>query len=154
MNIRKINYQDYIKNKDNLHEQITQLLFSKKCTSENKNKANKVISNMEVYIKDETAIIYGIFENEIIKGFIWSYLLKDTEKTAHINYFNIVKDCRRMGYGTHLLNELEQELTKKNVRKVNLYVKKSNQSGINFYKKNKFKSIYDDNEKILLEKEI
>ena len=152
MKIEKITIRKFKKNKDTLYNQILELLKDEKTTEENKLYANQVIMNMETFIKDNTAIIYTISDEEEIDGFIWAYIIKDSSSVAHINYFYIKPQYRSMGYGTTLLNKIIEELKKLDCSKVNLYVKKSNINGYKFYEKKGFKQIKEKKDRLFLEK--
>ncbi|MFX1449835.1 MAG: ribosomal protein S18-alanine N-acetyltransferase [Promethearchaeota archaeon] len=84
-------------------------------------------------------IIYLVAE---IKQFIVGYTITSLRSTeAHIISIVIDKDYRRRGIGSILLNKTIEKLHEKNMKKLILEVRVSNDAAIAFYEKYNFKSI-------------
>lgn len=91
--------------------------------------------NEEINTK-EFNIVYVYEENEEIKGFI--------EIEKHFEIIDIVNistniNYKRSGIATELVNYV---INNNDVEKIMLEVRESNESAINFYKKNDFKEIH------------
>ena len=83
-------------------------------------------------------ILLYLFVQEYLRGFLWSY---KKDENRHINYFYIDKNCRSYGYGSNMLNKLFEE----SEEDIELLVDKENEKGKNFYFKNSFKIIDENN---------
>lgn len=86
-----------------------------------------VFSHYKVYI-DDTRIV-GFLNYDLIYNRI------------EIDYIYVVESYRRKGIASKLLEELLMEANKNNCENITLEVRKSNNSAINFYKKNLFNDV-------------
>ena len=88
-------------------------------------------------INKKTNLAFGAFYNEILVSFILGDLF-NIEKISEyeILLIYVCKDFRKKGYGTKLLNKIEEHNTR--LKKIYLEVSKNNSEGISFYKKMKF----------------
>lgn len=86
-----------------------------------------VFSHYKVYI-DDTRIV-GFLNYDLIYNRI------------EIDYIYVVESYRRKGIASKLLEELLMEANKNNCENITLEVRKSNNSAINFYKKNLFNEV-------------
>ena len=82
----------------------------------------------------------GVFNGHILEGFLLGDLITIEKKTEYeilLIYVNSKK--RNLGYATKLLENIESNLKKKNLKKIFLEVAMNNYQAIKLYKKNKFK---------------
>ena len=88
-------------------------------------------------INKKTNLAFGAFYNETLVSFILGDLF-NIEKTSEyeILLIYVCKDFRKKGFGTKLLNKIEENNTC--LKKIYLEVSKNNSEGISFYKKMKF----------------
>ena len=88
-------------------------------------------------INKKTNLAFGAFYNETLVSFILGDLF-NIEKISEyeILLIYVCKDFRKKGFGTKLLNKIEENNT--SLKKIYLEVSKNNSEGISFYKKMKF----------------
>ena len=88
-------------------------------------------------INKKTNLAFGAFYNETLVSFILGDLF-NIEKISEyeILLIYVCKDFRKKGFGTKLLNKIEENNTR--LKKIYLEVSKNNSEGISFYKKMKF----------------
>lgn len=115
---------------------------------------DRIYNNMNTFIKDNTAIIIGAFNENVLIGFIWGYIKKENIEEAHVNYFFIKDNYRSQGIGKLLIKEMQEKLSCMNVKKIELLVDKTNEKAINFYAKQGFSVKEKKENKIKLIKEI
>ena len=88
-------------------------------------------------INKKTNLSFGAFYNETLVSFILGDLF-NIEKISEyeILLIYVCKDFRKKGFGTKLLNKIEENNTR--LKKIYLEVSKNNSEGISFYTKMKF----------------
>ena len=82
----------------------------------------------------------GVFNDHTLEGFLLGNLIT-VEKTAEYEILLIYvnREKRNLGYATKLLENIQIDLKKKNLKKIFLEVAINNYQAIKLYKKNKFK---------------
>lgn len=82
----------------------------------------------------------GVFNGHSLEGFLLGDLIT-VEKTAEYEILLIYvnREKRNLGYATKLLENIQIDLKKKNLKKIFLEVAINNYQAIKLYKKNKFK---------------
>ena len=88
-------------------------------------------------INKKTNLAFGAFYNEILVSFILGDLF-NIEKISEyeILLIYVCKNFRKKGFGTKLLNKIEENNTR--LKKIYLEVSKNNSEGISFYTKMNF----------------
>ena len=88
-------------------------------------------------INKKNNLAFGAFYNEILVSFILGDLF-NIEKISEyeILLIYVCKDFRKKGFGTKLLNKIEENNAR--LKKIYLEVSKNNSEGISFYTKMKF----------------
>ena len=88
-------------------------------------------------INKKTNLAFGAFYNETLVSFILGDLF-NIEKISEyeILLIYVCKNFRKKGFGTKLLNKIEENNAR--LKKIYLEVSKNNSEGISFYKKMKF----------------
>lgn len=71
-----------------------------------------------------------------IVGFIIGY--KTSNDTARIPLLSVIKEYRKQGIGTALINQFLKEMALQKIKKVELEVRENNNTAIKFYKKHGF----------------
>ncbi len=92
-------------------------------------------------VHDSTQIVYLARKNNEIIGFLFGYVKKHSgffkkRTIAHISDIAVIKEFRRTGVGSALMNKFEQEFARVNkADELSLYVHSKNKKGIDFYNK-------------------
>ncbi|MFP4478188.1 MAG: ribosomal protein S18-alanine N-acetyltransferase [Candidatus Izemoplasmatales bacterium] len=108
---------------------------------------------IETYVENPLYEIYGIYESNVLVGYIIIWLDEDK---SQIFSMLIKEDYRRQAYAYKALNQLEEILKEKKISEWTLEVRQTNQAAINLYKKVGFKEVsirknyYSNNENALL----
>jgi len=99
-----------------------------------KSYCNKKINELLIYLKENKAVIFGAFNNNLC-GFVWVYT-RDFfgKKHLHINHIVVKENFRREGIGRNLINRIEEYCKENNIFNIELMVSKSNLEAIKFYK--------------------
>ncbi len=135
MEIRRVYIDDIINNEKNIKNYLEDLI-SETTKVDVKERIKEIYDRMKVFLSDNSAIIYGGFDNDAMIGFIWAYEINSM--VYHINYFYISKAYRKRGIGTELLKQIEKECKARHGKEIELWVKNDNYSAIEFYQKNNF----------------
>ena len=90
------------------------------------------------FILDNDTFVLVSLQDSIITGYIIAKMY--TRRRLHIITFSVNEKYRRKGIGSELIKETIKNAKDKKykVKKVTLFVKKSNKLAINFYEKNEF----------------
>lgn len=78
---------------------------------------------------DPDLFLVGIKQNQLIASVMGGY---DGHR-GWVNYLAVHPEQQRQGYGRQIMNAVEQRIKQKGCAKINLQVRASNQSVINFY---------------------
>ena len=89
-------------------------------------------------IENSNNLCYCLSMNGKTIGYLIALLAVDS---ADILNIGIDPDFKRQGYGTGLLNQLIEELRKRNIGEILLEVRTGNKSAIQFYKRKGFEEI-------------
>lgn len=100
----------------------------------------------KIYRNADIIEAYNI-KGEII-GLLCIYL---NQEVGYLTHLAVNPEYQKQGIGNELLNVSEQIALKKGINKIRLECFKQNQKGVNFYMKNSYKKIRE-NEKIVFEK--
>lgn len=88
---------------------------------------------------DNPLIWFRVIEvNNDVIGYIGGYFFMED---GEILNFLIQEEYQHLGYGTQLFNSIMDEASLIGIKRVTLEVRRSNQKGLNFYKKHNFKEI-------------
>lgn len=86
-------------------------------------------------LEQENALILGAWKDEHLCGYLIVYFAVDEGEIVRIA---VDASCRRCGVAGHMLLNLENVCEEKQVNKLFLEVRESNQTAIDFYKNNGF----------------
>ena len=71
------------------------------------------IEFMIAHIRDNTAIVFGAFDNDELVGYLWAYRIKfRDEDRVYVSEIHVAEKCRGQGLGHLLLNAVEEESRK------------------------------------------
>ena len=93
------------------------------------------LSGLESYLEKDAAFTLGAFQDDRMIGFLWGYAI-DTpfEKVFHIAYIAVDENCRKMGIGKALINEVEKFIRDcDDINSIELIVGKRNENAVRFY---------------------
>ena len=104
-------------------------------------RTKEIVSNLEKYIEDGTAIVGGhIIDNEL-SSFIWCHERKFGGTTRlHIAYFIVSEKHRGKGLSKKLISFAKTEATKRNIDYLDLNVDPNNYKAINIYENSGFET--------------
>lgn len=110
--------------------------------------SEKKVIELEEYLKEDKAILFGAKEGERLVGLLWCFVIQtESEKKIHINQLIVDQKYRGMGIATQLLKFIEQYAFKVNILKLELNVTVDNIIAKELYLKNGYKP-----ERVLLSK--
>lgn len=95
----------------------------------------------------------GFFENDVLVAVMDLVLGYPDNKTAYIGFFMMNVQYQNKGIGTRIIEDCKEYLKKINYNKIRLGVDKGNKQSFNFWTKNEFKQI-GENEYIIMESEM
>ncbi len=84
---------------------------------------------------DPDLFLVGLIENNIIASVMGGY----EGHRGWINYLAVDPKYQKQGYASEIMHAIENKLKEKGAPKINLQVRTSNQSIINFYKTSNYK---------------
>ena len=86
------------------------------------------------HLADNTAIVYGAFENEKIVGFIWAYPHQFREELRmYISEIRVEEEYRNRGIGTELLKMVEARAKEMGIGAIYLHMEADNPDVKRFY---------------------
>ena len=92
------------------------------------------IQELDQYVKDQKAILLGVFNDGILVGFVWCYIHDYFgEKRLHVNQIVIDKDFRGQGIAKKLLAQTEKYADKLNIKTIDLFVTEGNITAVKMY---------------------
>lgn len=92
--------------------------------------------------RDNSAILIGAFEEDMIIGFLWAYVRNILgEIRIHIDHIIVDSKARSKGIGTKLLNNLENLSREKGIKKIELMTTLENESTMKFYNSKGFSTV-------------
>lgn len=89
------------------------------------------------------------YHNNTLVGLLVLYVNED-KKTTFITNVSVYEEYQKMGIAKNLLNNCKTFILEKNYNEIILEVFKNNVKALNFYKKNKFKILNNDENKITM----
>ena len=109
---------------------------------------------LDNFFSDGENVIY-VAENEgEIVGYISVEVHREDRVFIYIDDFSVSKEYRGNGIGNALLNEAEKYASSLSIPVSSLHVEKSNERALKFYSKNGYKVFEDQENRLLLIKEL
>lgn len=87
------------------------------------------------HLRDDTAIVYGAFENEELIAFIWAYIHQFREENRmYVSEIRVKEEYRRRGIGSQMLRMVEDKAREQGLGAIYLHAEANNPEAIRFYK--------------------
>ena len=121
-------------------EQIVQLYFENVRSNAfhshyTYNEAYEKIGSLIVHLRDDTAIVYGAFEDDELIAFIWAYVHQFREETRmYVSEIRVKEEYRRHGIGSQMLRMVEDKAKELGIGAIYLHAEANNPEAIRFYK--------------------
>lgn len=117
--------------------------------------ASNIYSIAQAYIYRETVKIFGIYAEEILRGFVMLNLEKKKDE-YWICRFMIDKNYQRMGYGKEAMKEIVEFLKKEGTRNIKISFEPENMPAMRLYSACGFKETgeVDEDGEIIMEMKI
>lgn len=102
--------------------------------------AEAKIESMIAHIKDNTAIVFGGFDNDELVGYIWAYRIKfRDEDRVYVSEVHVSEKCRGQGLGHLLLSAVEEEARKiEGVTALYIHTEADNAGAIRLYERENY----------------
>lgn len=102
------------------------------------------------HLRDNTAVVFGAFDDEKIVGFIWSYVHQFREENRmYVSEIRVKEEYRSRGIGKSLLKTVEAIAKERGFPAIYLHAEANNQDAQRFYVNCQYKE-----ERIQFRKEI
>ena len=93
------------------------------------------ISNLIEHLRDETAIVYGAFEDDDLIAFIWAYVHQFREENRmYVSEIRVKEEYRKRGIGNQMLRLVEDKARELDIGAIYLHAEANNPEAIGFYK--------------------
>lgn len=107
------------------------------------------IKKLKSYISENNAVVFLCLDNENVLGMAWCHSIQRfNEKRLHIASISTMPNCRNMGVGKKLLEDVEAYAIDNHYMGLDLLVTADNENAVSFYQKNEFQT-----ERLLMKKE-
>lgn len=137
MRIAKLDKFKALQNKDVLKEMYYQNAVS--CAFINSFSyydAEKKINEMIDHIANNTAICYGLFDNDLLVGYIWAYKNRFREENRiYVSEIRVIEKYRGKGYGKELIFCVEKEAREQKITAMYIHAEASNEEALRLYNK-------------------
>ncbi len=135
-----LNFRDYIKGDYEKYIQVLVKDNMEQLFIENFGGWSDLVSEKKFFDVVNSGFVQLFFLDDIFVGYVSFNPEKNYDNSYLINDIHIVKKFQRKGYGSEILNFVIKKTTELNCKRLKIFVFENNPS-INFYKKNKFKTI-------------
>lgn len=129
MEIIRLQYDDFVEHKNSILYLLIESFVSSFDISQEKCKdiAREKLDQLEVYMKNGSAILIGAIDNGALIGFLWSYKHDYYgQPRMHLNHSAVEKQYRGKGIGTRLDREAEGIAMLEGIEVLDLAVSESN----------------------------
>ena len=105
------------------------------CSHYTYEEACEKIGSLIDHLKDDTAIVYGAFEDEELIAFIWAYVHQFREDTRmYVSEIRVKGEYRKRGIGSQMLRLVEDRARELGLSTIYLHAEANNPKAIGFYK--------------------
>ena len=112
--------------------------------------AYKKMDDLIGHLADNTAIVYGAFDDEELVAFIWAYVHPFREETRmYVSEIRVKEEYRKQGIGSQLLRLVEGKAKERGLGAIYLHAEANHPEMVKFYKTMGFSE-----ERVQLRKEI
>ncbi len=97
--------------------------------------AYEKINDLIGHLRDNTAVVFGAFDDEKIVGFIWSYVHQfREEKRMYVSEIRVKEEYRKHGIGNQMMRMVEDKAREMGLGAVYLHAEANNPEALRFYK--------------------
>ncbi len=120
-------------------EQIAQLYFdnvrSNACHSHyTYEEAYEKMNDLIGHLADNTAIVYGVFDESNLIAFIWAYIHQFREENRmYVSEIRVKEEYRKRGIGSQMLRQIEDKAEKMGLGAIYLHAEANNPEAVRFY---------------------
>lgn len=101
--------------------------------------AEQKIESLIEYVSNGSAMVFGVFDDENLIGFVWAYEHPFREETRmYVNEIHVDKAYRRRGVGKQLLSAVECKARERGYNAVYLHAEGNNDSSLRFYQSERY----------------
>ena len=102
--------------------------------------AEAKIRSMIAHMEDGSAIVYGVFDGEVLQGYLWAYEVQfREERRVYVSEVHVDQSLRGQGFGTLLLEAAETEARDRGIPALYIHTEASNIGAIRLYERFGFK---------------
>lgn len=132
--VRLLNNEDVRKNEVELKKLLTMVLEENVDQEIPKELVEKYFNDMDIFTKNNSAILIGAFDDENLIGFHWGYELKNIQERRIHSYLNAIEYVYRgKGIGSRFWELLEKETKKRGISIIEAMCTYSNQIAVNYH---------------------
>lgn len=97
--------------------------------------AYKKMDDLIGHLADNTAVVYGAFDDEELVAFIWAYVHPFREETRmYVSEIRVKEEYRKQGIGSQLLKQVENKAKELGLAAIYLHAEANNPEAVKFYK--------------------
>ncbi len=97
--------------------------------------AYKKMDDLIGHLSDNTAFVYGAFDDEELVAFIWAYVHPFREETRmYVSEIRVKEVYRKQGIGSQLLKQVENKAKEMGLGAIYLHAEASHAEAVKFYK--------------------
>ena len=97
--------------------------------------AYKKMDDLIGHLADNTAVVYGAFDDEELVAFIWAYVHLFREETRmYVSEIRVKEEYRKQGIGSQLLKLVEGKAKERGLAAIYLHAEASHPEALEFYK--------------------
>ena len=97
--------------------------------------AEQKIEGMIEHVANGSAMVFGMFDNESLIGFVWAYEHPYREETrVYVNEIHVDEHYRNRGFGKQLLGAVERIARKRGYHALYIHAEGNNDGAIHLYK--------------------
>ena len=98
--------------------------------------AEAKIRSMITHMADGSAIVYGVFDGEVLQGYLWAYEVQfREERRVYVSEVYVDQRLRGQGFGTQLLEVAEAEARDRGIPALYIHTEASNTGAIRLYER-------------------
>lgn len=98
--------------------------------------ADEKIDSLISYLTNQSAIVFGAFDNKKLCGFIWAYVhWFREEQRIYVSEIRVKEVYRRQGIGTELLKAVEKKAQDMGLEAVYLHAEANNPDAVRLYER-------------------
>jgi ribosomal protein S18 acetylase RimI-like enzyme len=96
--------------------------------------AYKKMDDLIGHLADNTAVVYGAFDDEELVAFIWAYVHPFREETRmYVSEIRVKEEYRKQGIGSQLLRQVEDKAKEIGLHTIYLHAEAGNMDARRFY---------------------